>query len=241
MADIHANREAFAACLADARDQGATHHALLGDYVGYGADPVWVVEEIMTLVSRGAAAVRGNHDHAVADRRQTMNPDARAALDWTRDRLAPGHRAFLESLPFRVEEEDRFYVHAGGRPPGRWGYVVDAEDAAGCLGATAARLVACGHVHIPALYQAAGAARPVRFRPVPDAPVPLLRRRRWVVVLGSVGQPRDGDPSACYALLDAVSAEIVYRRVPYDVAATQAKIRAAGLPDALAQRLAEGR
>lgn len=241
MGDIHSNREAFEACLADARAQGATRHVLLGDYVGYGADPAWVVERIMTLVSDGAVAVRGNHDHAIADARESLNPEARAAIDWTRDRLSAGQRAFLAALPLRAEQEECLYVHAGGTAPARWRYVAGDDEAARVLDEATARLIVCGHVHVPALFHATGMRRPARFRPVPDKPVPLLRQRRWVAVMGSVGQPRDGDPSACYALLDAGTGEITYRRVPYDVAGAQAKIRAAGLPEMLAQRLALGR
>ncbi len=240
MADLHANRAAVEACLAHAGRRGAERYVFLGDYVGYGADPGWVVETIRNHVARGALAVLGNHDHAIAEPRESMNANARIAIDWTRERLDASARAFLAGLPTSHADEARLYIHAGGAVPRRWTYVVGPDDAASCLAGSSARLVFCGHVHIPAVFAAASSGRPSAFTPVPGVAIPLLRQRRWVAVLGSVGQPRDGDPSACYALLDTVRDELTYERVPYDIDATAARIRAAGLPEALAARLFQG-
>jgi diadenosine tetraphosphatase ApaH/serine/threonine PP2A family protein phosphatase len=125
--------------------------------------------------------------------------------------------------------------------PARWNYIRDAEDARRSLDAVPSRIVLCGHVHVPALYGLTAAAKLVSFRPVTAVPVPLTRPRRWLAVLGAVGQPRDGDPAAAYAMLDTAANEIATIRVPYDIAAAAAKIAAAGLPDALATRLFRGR
>lgn len=241
MADIHGNREAFTACLADAERHRVDRFAFLGDYVGYGADPAWVVDTIMERVARGAVALLGNHDHAIANLKERMNPNAEVAIQWTRGQLGPAARAFLEARPVRAAEEDRLFIHAAGQAPATWQYVVNRDDASRCLAATSARLVFCGHVHVPAVFGNRGKSPPIRFQPVTDVAVPLLRQRRWVCVLGSVGQPRDGNPGASYAILDVDRHELTYVRVPYDVDAAAAKIREAGLPEALAQRLFRGR
>lgn len=241
MADIHGNREALTACLADAERRGVDRFVFLGDYVGYGADPVWVVDTLMERVERGAIALLGNHDHAIANLRERMNPNAEIAIQWTRGQLGPVARAFLEARPTLSEDSDRLFIHAAGQAPAAWHYVINRDDASRCLAATSARLVFCGHVHIPAVFGGRGNGAPIRFQPVTGIAVPLLRQRRWVCVLGSVGQPRDSDPGASYAVLDADRHELTYLRVPYDIDAAATKIRQAGLPEALAQRLSAGR
>ena len=176
-----------------------------------------------------------------------MNSPAEVALEWTRNQLGPAHRAFLAGLPLTHREDGFLCVHADAAAPSRWAYVTDTEDAARSLRATPERLTLCGHVHKPALYNVpeggrAGARRPktTAFRPVAGIPVPLLPRRRWLAIVGSVGQPRDGNPAAAYALVDTARAEITTFRVAYDVDAAAGKIRAAGLPAMLADRLAWG-
>ena len=243
MADLHANREALAACLEHAERQGAGRLVFLGDVVGYGADPQWATETVMGLVSRrGAVAVLGNHDEAAVGRgRGGMNAAAEAAAAWTRGRLSPEASSFLAALPLEVEEEDRLYVHADASDPARWHYVVEAEDARRSLEATEAQATFCGHTHVPRLFGITAAAKLASFRPVPGVPVPLLWPRQWIAVLGAVGQPRDGDPAACYGMLDTARGELTWVRVPYDVETAAEKIRAAGLPESLALRLRRGR
>jgi diadenosine tetraphosphatase ApaH/serine/threonine PP2A family protein phosphatase len=242
LADIHANLEAFHACLDHARDRGAERILLLGDLVGYGADPAAVLDLAMQLVAGGALALLGNHDEAALGAGATgMNDMAALAIAWTRTRLTDPHRRFLASLPLTEEEEGRLYVHAEASDPAAWRYVSDAEAARRSLDATTAQATFCGHVHRPALYALGETGKLAPFRPVADAPVPLSRQRRWLVVLGAVGQPRDHDPSACYVMLDTATMQATWHRVPYDVAAAAAKIRAAGLPLGLAERLFVGR
>ena len=240
MADIHANREAFTACLAHARQQGADRHVFLGDLVGYNADPAWTVATVMDLVAKGAVALRGNHDRAVAEPSERMTPDATAAIAWTRGQLGDSARRFLEDLPLQIEDEDRLYVHAEVPAGLRWRYVLDADDAERCLKATSAKYAFCGHVHLPALYGVAPLGRTARFKPVDGVAVELTARRRWFAVLGSVGQPRDGNPAAAYSMFDTRRRALTCHRVPYDIESTADKIRRAGLPEALAQRLARG-
>ena len=239
--DIHANRQAFGACLDFARARGAERMILLGDYVGYGADPEWTVETVMGLCDDGAMAVLGNHDHAVGTPSETFNAAAQAAIEWTRGRLGAEQRRFLAALPLTAQDEDRLYVHSEASNPARWRYVQDASDARRSMMATSAHLTFCGHIHQPALYSMSSAGKMTSFVPIAGIPVQLLAGRRWLAVLGSVGQPRDGDPAACFAMLDTEKQEITYCRVPYDVETAASRIRENGLPYWLADRLSVGR
>jgi diadenosine tetraphosphatase ApaH/serine/threonine PP2A family protein phosphatase len=240
-ADIHANRQAFSACLDFARAHGAERIICLGDYVGYGADPEWAVETVMNLVEEGALAVRGNHDTAVGTSAETMNAEAQAAIEWTRGRLSARQRRFLAELPLTLEEDDRLYVHSEASSPAKWRYVQSTTDAGRSLLATAARVTFCGHIHRPALYSISVTGKMMSFVPTSGVTVQLLTGRRWLVVVGSVGQPRDGDPAASFAMYDTASREITFCRVAYDVDAAAMRIRENGLPSWLADRLPVGR
>jgi diadenosine tetraphosphatase ApaH/serine/threonine PP2A family protein phosphatase len=242
MADLHANREAFEACLADAEFRGAERIVFLGDYVNYGPDPDWVVATIMDLVARGrAVAVLGNHDASVGAPVRTMDSPAEAAMEWTRNQLGKAPRAFLAALPLMLEEGECLFVHAEAAAPTKWIYVTDAREARRSLEATPRRITFCGHVHRPMVYNLSDTLKAGTFRPVPGVAVPLLPRRRWLAVAGSVGQPRDGNPAACWSFVDTARAELTYHRVPYDVEETVKKIRRAGLPPMYAERLVWGR
>ncbi|SHI89415.1 Predicted phosphodiesterase [Roseomonas rosea] len=240
LSDIHGNREALSACLDHADRAGATRFVFLGDYVGYGADPAWCLRTVMARMADGAVAILGNHDQAVFARGNRMTGRAAAAIDWTRAQLSPDAAAFLQTLPLEHAEEDRLYVHADASSPEDWRYVLGAEEARRSLEATPARVTICGHVHVPRLFGLTATDKCTAFAPAHDTPVPLQRPRRWLAVMGSVGQPRDGDPAACYGLLNPGTAELRWMRVPYDVEAAAAKIRRAGLPGSLADRLFTG-
>jgi diadenosine tetraphosphatase ApaH/serine/threonine PP2A family protein phosphatase len=238
--DMHANRQAFSACLDLARGRGAERIICLGDYVGYGADPEWTVETVMRLVDGGAVAVRGNHDNAIGTTTDSMNAEAQAAIEWTRGRLSAAQRRFLADLPLALHEDDRLYVHAEASNPPRWRYVRSSSDAARSIVATDAEVTFCGHIHQPALYSMSAAAKMTSFVPTAGVPVQLLGGRRWLAVVGSVGQPRDGDPAASFAMYDTGAREITYCRVAYDVEAAASRIRENGLPLWLADRLLVG-
>jgi diadenosine tetraphosphatase ApaH/serine/threonine PP2A family protein phosphatase len=240
-ADVHANRQAFAACLEAARARGAERLVLLGDFVGYGADPEWSVDTVMRLVEEGAIAVRGNHDNAIGTPSETMNEMAQAAIDWTRGRLSAPQRAFLANLPLAQDEDDRLYVHAEASNPLRWRYVQSTADAARSIVATNAMITFCGHIHRPALYSMSATAKMTSFVPTSGVGVQLSKGRHWLAVLGSVGQPRDGNPGACFATYDTETRELAYCRVPYDVETAASRIKANGLPLWLADRLSQGR
>ena len=241
LSDIHANREALEACLADARMQGAERYVFLGDFVGYGADPKWVIETCGNMVAAGAVAILGNHDHAVATRESRMSAIAQTAVAWTVSQLNDRELAFLASLPLTHAEADRIYIHADATAPADWNYVRSASDATRSMQASPARLTFHGHVHRPAVYALSTAMKFNSFVPDTNKPNRLMPQRRWLAVVGSVGQPRDGNPDASYAMLDDSTDELTYLRVPYNIAAAAKKIAAADLPEALAERLFRGR
>jgi diadenosine tetraphosphatase ApaH/serine/threonine PP2A family protein phosphatase len=246
--DIHANREAFTACLDHAGRNRIDRHVFLGDCVGYGADPAFVIETVMDRVARGAFAVLGNHDAAVLAPDRLMNDAASAAIEWTRRRLDAAHTAFIAGLPLTCEDGGRLYVHASADAPRAWHYVTDRHAAAECLAATAAQATFCGHTHVPAVFHRSPSGRTASFKPQDGIGLPLTAGRRWVAVVGSVGQPRDHNPAACYAVLDTAGEldraaggyVLTYFRVPYDIDAAARKISNAGLPSMLSRRLFAG-
>jgi diadenosine tetraphosphatase ApaH/serine/threonine PP2A family protein phosphatase len=239
--DIHGNREALEACLAHAGRHSIDRYVFLGDLVGYGADPGFVVDTVKDLATRGAIALLGNHDSAAIGMLERMNDDAMAAAEWTRRQLTADQHAFLTGLPLTAEDDDRLYVHASAASPAAWDYVLDERAAARSLMATDAAVTFCGHTHLPALFHMTATAKMAAFDPDAGVAIPLTPQRRWIAVIGAVGQPRDRNPAACYALYDDGPRTLTYVRVPYDVETAARKIRSAGLPPFLAARLASGR
>jgi diadenosine tetraphosphatase ApaH/serine/threonine PP2A family protein phosphatase len=239
LADIHANLDALDACLAHAASRGASRYAFLGDLVGYGADPGAVVERIAEHAKRGAIVVKGNHDAAIAGTPSYLNETAAAAIAWSRGVLSPAQRDFLEALPICVREDTSCFVHASAAFPERWDYVDSPSAALRSVRAAGTAYTFCGHVHHQVLYGEAG-GQMVAFHPRAGVSIPVPPHRAWLAVAGSVGQPRDGDPSACYALADSGLGSITFHRVAYDHFAAARKIRAAGLPEMLAYRVERG-
>ncbi len=240
LTDIHANREALTAVLEDQAARGCDAIAVLGDIVGYGPDPAWCVDRVRRLVAEGAICVKGNHDAAACGPGAPMNPTARKAIDWTRTQLDAAQLEFLAHLPMTADLGDVMLVHASAEAPADWIYITSELKAVGAFRATRARVILVGHVHVPLLVSAemSGTVREQKARS--GLPVPLLRSRRWLAVVGSVGQPRDRNPAAGYAVYDSAANELTFRKVPYDCAATARKVRAAGLPESLALRLLSG-
>lgn len=241
LTDLHANREALEAVLDHARQQGAQRWALLGDFVGYGADPAWVVDQVRGLVRQGAVAIMGNHDQAVVRGASPhMRPDARHVIDWTRAQLDAGQLDFLASLPMSHRHGDQHFVHANAWAPAGWEYVSSRADAVRSLQASDCRYMFCGHVHEPRLYHLSGSGKAGEFTPTPGVAIPVPPHRQWLVIAGAAGQPRDGNPAACYAMFDEAGQALTYHRVPYDHDSAGLKILAAKLPQRLAVRLEAG-
>jgi len=240
-ADIHSNLEALTACLAHAKALGARRYAFLGDLVGYGADPVAVLELVEEHAAEGAVVVLGNHDAAALGRSvERLNANALTAILWTRDRLGARHRAFLDGLPLKVRDADTLFVHASAAAPERWTYITGPAQAEQSMQAGQACFTFCGHVHEQRLYYVGAKGMAMAFRPVPGTPIPTGKHRQWLAIVGSAGQPRDQNNSACYALADPERARLTFFRVPYDYRSAAQKIRAAGLPERLAVRLERG-
>jgi diadenosine tetraphosphatase ApaH/serine/threonine PP2A family protein phosphatase len=242
LADIHANLGALEACLAHARAAGAERFALLGDLVGYAGQPAEVVEAASRLAGAGALCVKGNHDEAVEPHAAAgyLNESARAAIEWTRRKLDPRQKAFLAQLPLTRFEGDICIVHASAHEPQRWDYVDGPGAAWRCAMAADRPYTFCGHVHDQVLYFERSQGRMGVLRPTPGTPIPVGRHRRWVALVGSVGQPRDGNPKAAYALFDTSRLEITFHRVEYDHLRAAETIEAAGLPGILAYRMRRG-
>jgi len=241
LTDIHANREALEACLAHAQLHGASQFVFLGDFVGYNADPVWVLDTVMEYARRGAVVLRGNHDQAAGGTPdEYLNDDARYCIDWTRAQLRPDHVQFLRSLPLSAVDGNCLYVHANGWDPGSFEYILGPIEARRNLQVVRARITFCGHMHDPMLYHMGLTQRVEVFSPVAGCPIPLSAARRWLAIPGSVGQPRDGNPAACYAMFDEISNMLTFWRVPYDHRGAAAKVRAAGLPERFARQLLHG-
>ena len=238
--DIHANREAFETSLDHARRGGIGRFIFLGDYVGYGADPGFAVDTVMREVEAGAVALLGNHDAAIASGTGGMNRIAAEAIEWTRPRLDAAQREFLTKLPLTLDEGHRMFVHASAHSPEYWEYITSVENASRSFMATRAQATFCGHVHVPELFHLSPTGKLVGFEPVQAIELPLLEHRRWLAVIGSVGQPRDCNPAACYGALDIERNVLVYVRVPYDNETAARKVREAGLPEILSHRLIEG-
>jgi diadenosine tetraphosphatase ApaH/serine/threonine PP2A family protein phosphatase len=244
--DIHANREAFEACFDAACRAGAQGFALLGDFVGYGADPGWVVSQVQSLVAEGAVAVRGNHDEAaVIGPDPSMTGDALRTAEWTHGKLTAEQREFLGKLPYTMERNGLLFAHANLHAPQTWAYISTSDEAARTLKATQARHAFIGHMHDPRVYRLArdehsGRATVANKTPNAEKMVHLRRDRQWLILPGSAGQPRDGNTAACWALFDTQSLALTLHRQAYDHQKTAAKIVCAGLPRLLAERLLRG-
>ena len=237
--DVHGNLEALDAALRDARSHGAERFVCLGDVVGYGADPNACCERIRAL---GGTVVRGNHDHACSHRVSLdwFNPLAAAAVRWTRLHLSAENRDWLRELPYEAELEGKAHlVHGALHDPRHWPYLFEGADAAPHFPRQTLPLCFVGHTHVPIVLVKFGknvlesGLKPFRLDGAEGAKV--------VVNAGSVGQPRDGNPKACYLLWDPDEGLVVPRRVEYDAVPTASKILAAGLPKQLAMRLFLGR
>jgi diadenosine tetraphosphatase ApaH/serine/threonine PP2A family protein phosphatase len=240
-ADIHSNREALDACLTDARARGAERFVFLGDLVGYGADPGYVVDLVADMRNEDTFVIKGNHDAAIARTSDTMNSYAREACDWTRDQLNAAQKDFLAQLPLTADSGETLFVHAEASRPEHWNYITHSFEAERSMRATQKRVTICGHVHRPQLYIQKGQSLPVCRIPETGEPIMLAPECKWLAVVGSVGQPRDEIPDAAYALYDDARALLTFLRASYDIEAAARKIRAAGLPAILAARLHMGR
>lgn len=231
--DIHANLEALHAVQAAGARRGVDRWICLGDVVGYGADPSACLDLVVDLA---CIRIQGNHDAAVAGVQSVeyFSSAARSAIDWTKAQLNHGQVQALRSPALVHAEPQVLFVHGEPGDPAAWHYVYDADDAQAALHLVSERVVFVGHSHVAFISGA-----PTGFVPG-EGRLRLPAEHRCLINVGSVGQPRDGDPRACFAVHDDATDAFELVRVAYDISATQRKIHAAGLPAFLADRLSQG-
>lgn len=233
--DIHANWEAFEAVLADAEAQGCDSHVCLGDVVGYNADPVKCLEKVREM---GIPVVKGNHDEDAGGEHslEMMNPTAAEALQWTRDQLSAEQREWLARMRMVRQVEDFTIVHSTLDQPNVWNYVTNKFDAMSNFSYQFTQVCFHGHTHVPRVF-----VRGTRVQEVAPDSIAIEPGMKYFINAGSVGQPRDGEWKASYCIYDMKNKIITFRRIEYDIETAQKKIEAAGLPQMLADRLAQGR
>lgn len=241
ISDIHGNLEALDAVLADieSRKTGSGEKwtiLFLGDVAGYGPNPNECIEAISRLILHGVA---GNHDSAAIGQTDisNFNQYAQEAIRWTAGVLSPESRAFLKNLPLvqRMEKDGLFLVHGSPYEPEKWHYLLYFSQASVNFEHFGEKVCLIGHSHLPFIMERAPSGQLTACK---DGARIDKAGCRYIINAGSVGQPRDGDPRACYLLLSGARAEFV--RISYDIEATQKKMRAAGLPVPLIARLQKG-
>lgn len=233
--DIHSNLHALEAVLADAAAQKCTHYVCLGDIVGYNAFP----SECLALVRElDCPVVKGNHDEqaCMLGGREEFNPLAEEAIQFSRDRLAEDDKEWLRNLRLQRQVRDFTIVHATLDTPHKWGYIFNQLDAAASFNYQHTSLCFIGHTHSPRAY-----IRDGTVRVIPPTDLKVVMGKKYLVNVGSVGQPRDGDWRASYSIYDSNTNKVDLRRVEYDLEAAQEAVLAAGLPARLAERLAKGK
>ena len=239
LSDIHANIEALDTCLADAATRGYDRTLVLGDIVGYGPDPNAVIDRVIGLSP--TAVVRGNHDKIAfgIEQAEGFNVAAHAAALWTLNALTPEHRQWLINLPQGPTSVDDCLEICHGSPVDEDEYIFDELDARRAIDSARQRLCFFGHTHVAMVFKLSG--RSIGMLTPLDTGLPIDRDAKYLVNPGSVGQPRDSDPRAAYAIFDDSAWTIEMYRVEYPIAVTQAKMAGAGLPEPLVRRLAAGR
>ena len=235
LSDVHANLEALEAALTVVDELQCDEMICLGDLVGYGPDPAAVIE---VMKDRRVTAVRGNHDDAAVSPAgdRSFNPWAREAIRWTRDRLDPGMRAYLKGLPMSLSLGWAFAVHAAPSAPEAWPYVLSLEEAAREFESFTEQICLVGHSHVPMIVEHAHGSSAM----LGPHETTLLPGSRYVINVGSVGQPRDGDPRASFGIFDDEDASYTLIRVDYECRRTARKVLEAGLPPVLGERLLVG-
>ncbi len=242
LTDIHANLEALDTCVADARLRGFDETLVLGDLVGYGGDPNAVVERVQALTP--TAIVRGNHDKVACGLEQAegFNAVAKSAAKWTLEILTPAHREWLAALPEGPIDVDDVIQICHGSPFDEDAYIFDDLDAVRALKVANRPLCLFGHTHYPVTFElSADSFDSVGSAAAPEMRVQMKPGCKYLINPGSVGQPRDGDPRAAYAIVDTTEHRVELYRIRYAVEDAQMKVVKAGLPEVLAQRLAVGR
>jgi predicted phosphodiesterase len=238
LGDVHANLDALEAVLADAKRHGVDRYVCVGDIVGYGADPAECVDRVQGLTTQ---IVAGNHDYAVAGRTELdyFNVFAREAVKWTQKKLPLSDKKFLGDLPLTLTLDGLLLAHATVHQPEQFGYIDGDLSAHLSFAALDANLAFVGHSHVPVAFFCQKDTQQLLY--TKDLELELSDNAKTIVNVGSVGQPRDNDPRACYAVYDSERRTVVLRRIEYSAEAARQKILSAGLPEVLGLRLLFGR
>lgn len=233
--DIHANLEALIAVINDARNRDVTEFVCVGDVVGYNASPSACINAVKEL---GCVTVRGNHDHYCShdENLDDFQPLAASVIAWTRRQLSDEDVIWLKNLPLRKAVSGFTIVHSTLDMPDHWGYVFDSLSAEAHFNYQMTTLCFYGHTHVPMIYEKNAGVR--RLDPYT---IKLATGTKYFINVGSVGQPRDGNPDSSYVLYKPASREVEFIRVPYDIQTSMEKNIQAGLPERLAHRLAQGK
>ncbi|MDQ3622157.1 MAG: metallophosphatase family protein [Verrucomicrobiota bacterium] len=236
--DIHSNLEALQAVCADMDLQRFEQRVCLGDIVGYAADPRQCLQFVRSL---GCAVVQGNHDAATAEdyAMDGMRDVAQRGIEFSRLKLSAEERAYLGTLPFEVSAGRCQFVHASLECPQEWRYIMLEQDAREHFAAQTHPVCFCGHTHVPGVWHSSSTGTLKSWRG--EGRIQLPAGGKVLINAGSVGQPRDLCPDACYALFDAEAGWVEFRRVAYDVRKTRRKILRANLPRLTAERLSLGK
>jgi predicted phosphodiesterase len=235
IADIHGNLEAFQTVLEDIKTQNVNQIVCLGDVVGYNANPKECLQIVRDL---NIPCVKGNHDEYCSseDALEGFNPHAAEAVHWTRNQLTTEDRQWLRDLKYSRMVGNFTIVHATLDAPQRWGYVFDKLAAAASFPYQNTQVCFFGHTHVPVAFMRDSVVRGGTY-----SKFKIDVSKKYFVNVGAVGQPRDNNPKAAYVVYDVDAGTIELRRLDYDIPTTQEKIRAAGLPERLAERLEFGR
>lgn len=233
--DIHANLEALIAVINDARNRDVTDFVCLGDIVGYNASPSECIRIVRELE---CVTVRGNHDHYCShdENLDDFQPLAASVIAWTRRQLSDDDVLWLKNLPLRKAVSGFTIVHSTLDMPDHWGYVFDALSAEAHFSYQMTTLCFYGHTHVPMIYE-----KNAGIRRCDPYNIKIAAGTKYFINVGSVGQPRDGNPDSSYVIYKPTAREIEFVRVPYDIQTSMEKNMKAGLPERLAQRLAQGK
>jgi len=230
--DIHGNLKALDAVITNAKSEGVQNFACLGDIVGYGPNPI---ECIAALQKIDCVCVKGNHDDDASSDRflENLNDEARLSLEWTRRRLSASQKEWLAALPYQRRLGRNMLVHASLDGPEMWNYVRNRFDAASSMQKQNTPLCFIGHTHVPAIYSKEG----INVSALTGSFIHLQADQKYLINVGSVGQPRDGVPESSYVVFDREERTLEFKRVAYDVQSVVKEITSSELPSVLGQRL----
>jgi len=239
ISDLHSNIEALQACLDKARALNVEQYVCLGDIVGYGPDPAAILELVTSLPN--VVVIRGNHEEALFGAYyKGLRQHIQQTIDWTKQQLSEAQLNYLQALPYQQNVQGMTMVHATADRPEKWGYLYNIELARKCMSASDTKLIFVGHTHQPQVFYETPSKEIKCLTPQAGVKIPVYQQGRYVINVGSVGQPRDDNNAASFVVYDTDERELLFCRVAYEYAVTAKKIVDRGLPALFAERLAKG-